>query len=62
MLFSLFGHPVFRLIKLTSPNLNYIIGAGAILLYVEIYILVARTTDPTVVKWLCNVSFTYVKE
>ena len=56
MLFSLFGRPIFRLIKLTSPNLNYIIGAGAILLYVEIYILVAHTTDRTVVKWLCNVS------
>ena len=45
-----------RLIKLTSPNLNYIIGAGAILLYLAIYVSAVPTTDPTVVKWLCNVS------
>ena len=45
-----------RLIKLTSPNLNYIIGAGAILLYLGIYVMAIPSTDPTVEKWLCNVS------
>ena len=47
---------ILRLIKLTSPNLNYIIGGGAILLYLAIYVSAVPTTDPTVVKWLCNVS------
>ena len=51
-----------RLIKLTSPNLNYIIGAGAILLYLGIYVMAAPSVDQTVVKWLCNVGVTYVKE
>ena len=45
-----------RLIKLTSPNLNYIIGAGAILLYLAIYVLAIPSTDPTAVAVLCNVS------
>ena len=45
-----------RLIKLTSPNLNYIIGAGAILLYLGIYVMAIPSTDPTAVTVLCNVS------
>ena len=42
--------------RLTSPNLNYIIGTGAILLYLAIYVMVIPSTDPTAVAVLCNVS------
>jgi len=45
-----------RLIRLTSPNLIYIIGAGAVLLYLDMCLTVVPTTDPDVVKVLCNVS------
>ena len=58
--FSLSFTNILRLIKLTSPNLNYIIGAGAILLYLAIYVGAVPTTDRTVVKWLCNVSAHFV--
>ena len=47
---------ILRLIKLTSPNLNYIIGAGAILLYLAIYVMAVPSTDSTTVAVLCNVS------
>ena len=46
----------FRLIKLSSPNLNYLIGAGAIILYVDIYLLVVPTTDQPTVQVLCSVT------
>ena len=45
-----------RLIKLTSPNLNYIIGAGAILLYLGIYVMAIPSTNQTAVAVFCNVS------
>lgn len=43
--------------KLSSPNLNYLIGAGAIVLYINIYTSVIPTTS---ISSLCNVS-TYTK-
>lgn len=46
----------FRLIKLSSPNLNYIIGAGAITLYVDIYFLVVPTTAQLSVQVLCSLT------
>ena len=49
-------HHFFRLIKLSSPNLNYLIGAGAIILYVDIYLLVVPTTDQPTVQVLCSVT------
>ena len=49
-----------RLIRLTSPKLNYIIGAGAVLLYLGITVMVIPSTDPNIVKVLCNVSL-YVR-
>ena len=48
--------PLPRLIRLSSPNLNYIIGAGAIILYIDIYLFVVPTTDSDTVAVLCNVT------
>lgn len=45
-----------RLIQLSSPNLNYLIGVGAILLYFDAYLLVAPTTDKTATTVKCNVT------
>ena len=50
-------HKHYRLIRLTSPNLNYIIGAGATLLYLDICLKVVPTVDPDVVIIMCNVSY-----
>jgi len=46
-----------RLIRLSSPNLNYLIGGGAIILYIDIYFFIIPTTDPSAVVILCNVRF-----
>ena len=45
-----------RLIRLSSPNLNYLIGGGAIILYVNTSFFVIPTTDPQVVVALCNLT------
>lgn len=47
-----------RLIRLSSPNLNYIIGLGAIVLYLNVITLVIPTTNPDFAAVLCNVSTT----
>ena len=47
---------MYRLIKLSSPNLNYLIIAGALILYVDVYLLVVPTTDRLVVRVLCNIT------
>ena len=44
-----------RLIRLTSPNLNYLIGAGAILLYIDVYFYVIPTSDQHTAAIFCNV-------
>ena len=49
----------YRLIRMSSPNLNYIIGLGAIVLYFNVIVLVIPTTKEKVALFLCNVS-TYV--
>ena len=49
-------HHCFRLIRITSPNLNYLIGIGAIILYIDIGLFVAPSTNHKVVTVLCNVS------
>jgi hypothetical protein len=49
-------HHCFRLIRITSPNLNYLIGIGAIILYINISLSVAPSTNQKVVSALCNVS------
>ena len=48
--------PPYRLIGLSSPNLNYLIGGGAIILYVNTYFFIIPTTDPQVVVALCNLT------
>ena len=45
-----------RLIKITSPNLNYMIGAGAIVLFVNLYLFVIPTTNQLAVTVLCNIT------
>ena len=44
-----------RLIRLSSPNLNYIIGLGAIVLYLNVITFVIPTTNKDVAAVLCNV-------
>ena len=46
-----------RLIRLTSPNLNYLIGAGAIVLYVGVCFYVIPTTSQIVATLFCNVGY-----
>ncbi len=46
----------FRLIRLTSPNLNYLTAVGAIVLYIEVYLTVVQTESQDTVSVLCNVS------
>ena len=41
---------------MTSPNLNYLIGIGAIVLYIDIYFFVIPSTDKVTVTVFCNVS------
>ena len=47
----------YRLIRLSSPNLNYLIGIGAIVLYIDICFFVIPSTDKVTVTVFCNVSF-----
>ena len=44
-----------RLIRLSSPNLNYIIGAGAIILYIDVCFFIVPTTDRYAASILYNV-------
>ena len=46
----------FRLIRLTSPNLNYMIESGAILLYVAIVLTVLPATTSNAAGVLCNLT------
>ena len=45
----------YRIIRLTSPNLNYIIISGAILLYVSVILFVFPTTDKSLATFVCQV-------
>lgn len=45
-----------RLVKITSPNLNYIIILGAVLMYSSIYFSVLLSVNPEVVQARCIVS------
>ena len=45
-----------RLIKLASTNINYLIGIGAIILYIDIVIFVVPTTDRNTVRAFCNLT------
>ena len=46
----------YRLIRLSSPNLNYLIGVGAIILYMNTYFFIIPTTNPKAVVALCNLT------
>ena len=48
--------PPSRLIRMSSPNLNYLIGGGAIILYMNTYFFIVPTTDPQAVTVLCNLT------
>ncbi len=45
-----------RLIKLASTKLNYLIGIGAIVLYLDTFFFVIPSTDPDVVSVFCNLT------
>ena len=47
---------IYRIIRLTSPNLNYFIVCGALILYMSVYIRMARTNNATFWKVNCHVS------
>ncbi len=46
-----------RVVKLSSPNLNYLIIVGAALLYACVYLYVTPVSDQSSTTILCNVSF-----
>ena len=45
-----------RIVKLTSPKLNYIIIAGAVLMYISTYFYLLPSTIEAVVQARCIVS------
>ena len=45
-----------RIIRLTSPNLNYLIAVGAIVLYIDVCFVVVPSTSASVVSVLCNIT------
>ena len=47
---------IFRLCKLASSKLNYLIGVGAIILYVDSIIRVISTINLDVIGGLCNLT------
>ena len=46
----------YRIVRLISPNLNYLIIAGAIMLYASVYFFLVSSTDPFLVTFSCHVS------
>ena len=46
----------YRVIKLTSPNLNYFLVGGAVMMYSSVYVGVLYTIDETRVQVHCIVS------
>ena len=45
-----------RVVRLTSPNLNYFIIAGSYIMYASIFIRLIPSVDQTVNEVICNVS------
>ena len=45
----------FRVIRLTTPVLSYVISSGAILMYLSVFVGILPTTDKTVVEMQCIV-------
>ena len=50
----------FRLIRLSSPNLNYLIVIGAIVLYVDVYLYVIPTESESSAVAICHVRQLYI--
>ena len=48
-----------RLIRLDSPNVNYLIISGAIIVYISDIAFVIPTLNPSVVSALCVVSWSH---
>ncbi len=48
--------PIARVVQLTSPNLNYFIIGGSVLMFTSVYIGVLPTTEQSVVHVQCIVS------
>ena len=46
----------YRYIKKINPKMSSLLGAGALLLYLDVCIRVIPSTDPDDVEVLCNVS------
>lgn len=46
----------FRIIRLISPNLNYLIVAGGMMLYGTAYFFAFSSTNPDLITLSCNVS------
>ena len=46
-----------RVVRLTTPLLNYIIISGALLMYISVFIGLLPTIDQNVVKMQCIVSY-----
>eukprot|EP00731_Ephydatia_muelleri_P021194 Em0013g921a len=44
-----------KLIRLTSPNINYITCGGCMVLYTSIFFLAIQSTDETITTAICNV-------
>lgn len=47
---------VHRLIRLTSPKLNFLVGVGAIILYLNLYLFIFPVYDTTTAAVLCNLT------
>ena len=50
----------FRIVRLTSPKLNYLIVTGAIFFYISTYWYCLPSVDPAVILTACCVSNSYV--
>ena len=46
----------YRIVRLISPNLNYIIVVGAMLIYISVIFFVFPTTDTFWTTFACHVS------
>lgn len=46
----------FRVIRLNSPNLNYIIVIGAVMLYMTVFFFTISSVNELVVTYSCHVS------
>ena len=53
---------VCRIVRLISPNLNYFIILGAILVYISVAFFVFPTLDPFLVTFACHVSYKKLKQ